>query len=46
MNSERRPSVGFVDFTYTMQTLKVVEAMSEVLGDRGCDAAVGGDRVR
>ena len=32
-----RPSVLFVYFTYTQQTLKVVEAMSEVLRGRGCD---------
>jgi hypothetical protein len=38
------PSVLFVYFTYTQQTLKVVEAMSEVLRGRGCDvtlAAIG-----
>jgi menaquinone-dependent protoporphyrinogen IX oxidase len=40
----RPPSVLFVYFTYTQQTLKVVEAMSEVLRGRGCDvnlAAIG-----
>ena len=37
MNAEHRPSVLFVYFTYTKQTLKVVEAMSEVLERRGCD---------
>ena len=31
------PSVLFVYFTYTKQTLKVVEAMAEVLRGRGCD---------
>jgi hypothetical protein len=39
-----RPSVLFVYYTYTKQTLKVVEAMSEVLRGRGCDvnlAAIG-----
>jgi flavodoxin len=38
------PSVLFVYYTYTKQTLKVVEAMSEVLRGRGCDvtlAAIG-----
>jgi len=32
-----KPKVLFVYYTYTKQTLKVVEAMSEVLRDRGCD---------
>ena len=38
------PSVLFVYFTYTKQTLKVVEAMSDVFRSRGCDvnlAAIG-----
>ena len=34
---EARPSILFVYFTYTKQTLKVVEAMSEVFERRGCD---------
>src|SRR3954452_16337344 len=37
MNEKPTPSVLFVYFTYTKQTLKVVEAMSEVLERRGCD---------
>ena len=37
MNSKPKPSILFVYFTYTQQTLKVVEAMSEVLQRRGCD---------
>ena len=37
MNAQHKPSVLFVYFTYTQQTLKVVEAMSEVLERRGCD---------
>jgi menaquinone-dependent protoporphyrinogen IX oxidase len=37
MNSQPRRSVLFVYFTYTKQTLKVIEAMSEVLRERGCD---------
>ena len=44
MDSARQPSVLFVYFTYTQQTLKVVGAMAEVLRDRGCDvqlAAIG-----
>jgi len=31
------PRVLFVYFTYTQQSLKVVEAMSEVLREQGCD---------
>jgi menaquinone-dependent protoporphyrinogen IX oxidase len=31
------PRVLFVYFTYTQQSLKVVEAMAEVLRERGCD---------
>jgi hypothetical protein len=34
------PSVLFVYYTYTQQTLKVVEAMSEVLRGRGCDVTL------
>src|ERR1017187_2858316 len=44
MDSARKPSVLFVYFTYTQQTLKVVEAMAGVLRGRGCDvslAAIG-----
>jgi len=32
-----KPKVLFVYFTYTKQTLKVLEAMTEVFRDRGCD---------
>jgi hypothetical protein len=32
-----KPKVLFVYFTYTKQTLKVVETMGEVLSERGCD---------
>ena len=32
-----KPRVLFVYFTYTKQTLKVVEAMTEVFRDRGCE---------
>jgi hypothetical protein len=31
------PRVLFVYFTYTQQSLKIAEAMSEVLRERGCD---------
>ena len=37
MNAKRKPSILFVYFTYTKQTLKLVEAMSEVFQRRGCD---------
>jgi hypothetical protein len=32
------PRVLFVYYSYTQQTRKVVEAMAEVLRERGCDA--------
>ena len=41
MNTKQTPSILFVYFTYTKQTLKVVEAMSEVLQRRGCDVHRG-----
>ena len=37
MSAKPGPSSLFVYFTYTKQTLKVVEAMSEVFERRGCD---------
>ena len=37
MDPTKRPRVLFVYYTYTQQTLKVVEAMAEVLRDRGCE---------
>jgi hypothetical protein len=37
MSATPKPSVLFVYFTYTNQTLRVVEAMAEVLQRRGCD---------
>jgi menaquinone-dependent protoporphyrinogen IX oxidase len=37
MDSATRPSVLFVYYTYTQQTLKVAETMASVLRDRGCD---------
>ena len=36
MTPSHSPSVLFVYYTYTKQTLKVVEAMAEVLRERGC----------
>ena len=37
MDSVRKPSVLFAYCTYTQQTLKVVEAMADVLRSRGCE---------
>lgn len=37
MDIAKRPAVLFVYFTYTGQTLKLVEGMSDVLEQRGCD---------
>src|SRR4051794_39409387 len=37
MDAKRKPSVLFVYFTYTKQTLKLVEAMSEALQQRGLE---------
>ena len=37
MDSARKPSVLFVYYTYTQQTVKVLEAMGDVLRDRGCE---------
>jgi len=40
MDSTTKPSVLFVYFTYTQQTLKVAEAMAEVLRRHGCDVTL------
>jgi menaquinone-dependent protoporphyrinogen IX oxidase len=40
MDSTSKPSVLFLYFTYTQQTLKVVEAMAEVLRGRGWDVTM------
>src|SRR5215469_10201600 len=37
-----KPSVLFVYYTYTRQTLKVVEAMAQVLRGRGSEAVLAG----
>jgi menaquinone-dependent protoporphyrinogen IX oxidase len=37
MDPASKPSVLFVYYTYTQQTLRVVEAMAEVLRGHGCD---------
>jgi hypothetical protein len=41
MSAPRKPSVLFVFYSYTKQTLKVVQAMAEVLRGRGCDVQLG-----
>lgn len=40
MHPVAKPSVLFVYYTYTQQTLKVAEAMAEVLRGRGCDVTL------
>src|SRR5271166_6066031 len=35
-----KPSVLYVYFTYTQQTLKVVQTMADVLRNRGCDVSL------
>ena len=40
MNSAKKPSVLFVHFTYTLQTLKIVETMAGTFRDRGCEVAM------
>ncbi len=42
MATATKPSVLFVYYTYTQQTLKVVEAMAEVLEGRGCEVRQAG----
>ena len=37
MDSASKPSVLFLYFTYTQQTLKVLDAMADVLRGRGCE---------
>jgi len=41
MSSAAKPQVLFVYYTYTQQTLRVVETMAEVLRGRGCDVYSG-----
>jgi hypothetical protein len=38
----RGPRVLFVYFTYTQQSLKVAQAMADVLRERGCDVRLAG----
>jgi menaquinone-dependent protoporphyrinogen IX oxidase len=40
MNAAKKPSVLFVYYTYTQQTLKIVETMATVLRERGAEVAL------
>src|SRR6266566_3124068 len=42
MNSPGKPSVLFVYYTHTQQSLRVAEAMAGVLRERGCDVTLAG----
>ncbi len=42
MSSPRRPSVLFVFYTHTQQSLRVADAMAGVLRERGCDVVLAG----
>jgi len=42
MENATKPSVLFVYYTYTQQTLKIVETMAEVFRNRGCEAVLAG----
>jgi hypothetical protein len=42
MSSQRKPSVLFVFYTHTQQSLRVAEAMADVLRQRGCDVSLAG----
>jgi hypothetical protein len=42
MNSPRKPSVLFVFYTHTQQSLRVAEAMAGALRERGCGVTLAG----
>ena len=42
MNSPGKPSVLFVYYSHTQQSLRVAEAMAGVLRERGCDVCLAG----
>jgi cobalamin biosynthesis Mg chelatase CobN len=42
MDPIRRPRVLFVYYTYTQQSLRVVEAMADALRERGCEVRQAG----
>jgi hypothetical protein len=41
MDSGKKPSVLFVYYSYTQQTLKIVETMAELLRSQGCEVFLG-----
>ena len=42
MEAEAKPSVLLVYYSYTHQTVRVLEAMADVLRDRGCEVTLAG----
>jgi hypothetical protein len=42
MNSPRKPSVLFVFYSHTQQSLRVADAMAGVLRERGCEVSLAG----
>jgi menaquinone-dependent protoporphyrinogen IX oxidase len=42
VESEAKPSVLLVYYSYTHQTVRVLDAMADVLRDRGCDVTMAG----
>jgi menaquinone-dependent protoporphyrinogen IX oxidase len=42
MNAPPKPSVLFVYYSHTQQSLRVADAMADVLRQRGCDVALAG----
>jgi hypothetical protein len=42
MNSLRKPSVLFVFYTHTQQSVRVAQAMAGVLRERGCEVSLAG----
>ena len=42
MSSPSRPSVLFVFYSHTQQSLRVAEAMAGVLRERGCEVRLAG----
>jgi hypothetical protein len=42
MNPRPKPSVLFVYYTHTQQSLRVADAMADVLRERGCDVSLAG----
>jgi hypothetical protein len=42
MNAPTKPSVLFVYYTHTQQSLRVADAMADVLRQRRCDVSLAG----